>query len=181
MTVNPAQGAKFVEINPYDGNLYATAQTPVLVGNVGAAILATDVYMTTSGLPVGTVAWQGLGFTSALHAPRGLTFVNANTMFVCDNGYGLRRLLFNGNSWTIDPVTYIAQPADANITQAALHADGFTLFAVTPNTLYAFDTATLTWVNGGSPLAYAGPNQVRLLLQCNLTATSTWVNVTGGS
>lgn len=42
--------------------------------------------------------------------------------------------------------------------QVTLGFSGTVLFAVTPNSLYSFNVASLTWINGGAPLAVASPN-----------------------
>ena len=139
--------------------MYISAQTPVLTGGSTATALKMDVYRAT-GMPTSTVTWSPLHLndTATLHAARGFVFVNATMLYVCDNGYGLRRFRFVAPSWVADPVTYIADPTDANITQIALYSDGYTLYAVTPFNMYGFDTNLLLWLNYGFPLQTAASN-----------------------
>ena len=142
VAVFSAQAGKFVDIG-LDGNLYAVAQTPVLTGNVGALILATDIYV-TAGQPTTAVSWNALGVGATLVAPRGLTFLSTKAMFVCDSAVGLRHVTYtiSTGAWAMDPVVYTATPNDVGYVQAALAVGGATLYAVTPSAMYAFNTGT---------------------------------------
>ena len=124
--VNAFQGIKYTDFNPFTGGLYASAQTPVLTGTSTAAAVTTDLYRATGGSPAGLPLvsvqgnWTALGLGASLHAPRGFTFVTATTLYVCDNGYGLRRFLNTTGVWAADPVVYLASASDANITQVRI-------------------------------------------------------------
>ena len=135
-------------------------QKPTLTGAGTGTALSTDLYRAT-GLPTSTaVVWVPLGVGATLHAPRGFVWTNATCIWLCDTGYGLRRLLRNSSlGWNADPVNYIHSTAgDFNVTQAALLTDGITLYVTTPKSLYGFNTATLAWLNAGAPLLAAATN-----------------------
>jgi hypothetical protein len=152
--VLPAAGAKFVDISPYTGGLVATVQYGAPTSGSNATALQTDLW-TAPGTPSSTTQWTALGVGAALLAPRGIAFYNATTTFVADSAAGLRRIVYDGVAWSADPVVYTPSATDYNVTQAAMGADGATLYVVTPLALYTFDVPTLTW---SAPLATAAPN-----------------------
>ena len=155
VAVNTDVGSAYVDINPFDGNLYITAQTLTPTGGAAPTVLATDMYV-TSGTPVsGAAAWTALHIGASLQQPRGFVFATASTLFVADAAVGVRRFLNSGGTWVADPVTYVATAADPNVTQVALGADGVTLFAVTGTSVYALNITTLQWLRGGAAVAVA--------------------------
>ena len=150
-------GAKYVDFNPATGNLFMTAQRFQPTAGSGSS-LATGVW-TTTGAPTTSSSWTLVG-GQTLAVPRGFTFFNASTLFVCDADSGLVRMLLSGSTWTTDINVYVpgSPPIDTFVMQSALGADRATLFVVTPTSLYGFVVSTLSWLNGGAPLATAGPN-----------------------
>ena len=115
-----AVGQKYVDVNPWDGNLYASGQPVVLVGNTGAWILATDIYKCTSGQPTtsGLGNWTALGLGASLNNPRGFAFTNGGlSLFIADLGFGVRQATFNGTGWNMLAPVYLANAADPNVTQ----------------------------------------------------------------
>ena len=156
--INVDIGSAFIDVNPFSGNLVFSAQVSAPTGGSTAVSLSTDLYQTTGTPVAGSPTWTALGLGAVLHAPRGFAFLSSSILFVADYGYGVRRFTMAGASWTADPVTYIANAFDTSLQQVAVGADGVTLFAVTPQALYGFNTTSLTWLKSGASLRPAGGN-----------------------
>ena len=163
-------GPRFVDINPFNNALFASGQMEVVTSGTAATVY-TDIYTPVlggtpevdDGVTTGYPVWTNLGLNHTLHAPRGFSFVNATTLFVCDNGYGLRRALLQpNNSWTPDPVTYVAHTTDANYTQVR----GW-------NVVSGDASQSVPRVDGGAlvlPHTHHARRRSTTLLQCRLTS-----------